>query len=62
MDVRKRQFGSMAKVFKCSSVEAFGLNVEMMTSEKRNQMLGTFYRHRRDFLKKLGLDGVDEGL
>ena len=52
----------MAKVFKCSSVEAFGLNVEMMTSEKRNQMLGTFYRHRRDFLKKLGLDGVDEGL
>ena len=52
----------MAKVFEASSVEAFGLNVEMMNSEKRNQMLGTFYRHRRDVLKKLGLDGVDEGL
>jgi hypothetical protein len=52
----------MAKVFKASSVEAFGLSVEMMNSEKRNQMLGTFYRLRRDVLKKLGLDGVDEGL
>ena len=62
MDVRTRQFRSMAKVFEASSVEAFGLNVEMMNSEKRNQMLGTFYRHRRDVLKKLGLDGVDEGL
>ena len=62
VDVRTRQFRSMAKVFGYSSVEAFGLNVEKMNSEKRNQLLGVFYRHRREFLVKLGLDGVDEGL
>jgi hypothetical protein len=62
VDVRTRQFRSMAKVFGYSSVEAFGLNVEMMNSEKRNQLLGVFYRHRRVLLEKLGLDGVDEGL
>jgi hypothetical protein len=52
----------MAEVFDASSVEAFGLNVEMMNSEKRIQILGAFYRHRRDILKKKGLDGVDEEL
>jgi len=52
----------MAKVFKYSSVEEFGLDVEKLSSEKRTQLLGTFYRHRRDFLAKLGFDRVDEGL
>jgi hypothetical protein len=52
----------MAKYFESPSVEAFGLTVEMMNSEKRNKMLGLFYRQRRDFLKELGLEGVDEEL
>ena len=62
LDVRTRQFRSMAKVFGYSSVEAFGLNVEKMKSEKRTQLLGVFYRHRREFLTRNGLDQVDEGL
>jgi len=55
MDVRTRQFRTMAKVFGYSSVEEFGLNVEKMNSEKRTQLLGVFYRHRRELLEKLGL-------
>jgi hypothetical protein len=45
----------MAKVFGYSSVEAFGLAVEKMKSEKRTQLLGIFYWHRRETLEKLGL-------
>ena len=52
----------MSKVFGYSSVEAFGLNVEKMQSEKRTQLLGVYYRHRREVLAKMGLDDVDEGL
>jgi hypothetical protein len=46
----------MAKVFGYTSVEAFGLNVEKMKSEKRTQLLGVFYRHRRELLAELDLD------
>jgi hypothetical protein len=56
LDVRTRQFQSMAKVFGYSSVDVFGLNVEKMKSEKRTQLLGVFYRHRRELLVKMGLD------
>lgn len=52
----------MARVFGYSSMEAFALNVEKMNSERRTQVLGIFYRHRRQFLGKVGLDGIDEGL
>jgi hypothetical protein len=62
LDARTRQFRSMAKVFGYSSVEAFGLSVEKMKSEKRTQLLGVFYRHRREFLAKNGLDQVSEEL
>lgn len=55
IDVRTRQFRTMAKDLGYSSVEAFGLNVEKMNSEKRTQLLGIFYRHRRETLEKLGL-------
>lgn len=55
LDVRTRQFRSLARVFGYSSVETFGLNVEKMKSEKRMQLLGVFYRHRREKLEKLGL-------
>ena len=54
LDVRTRQFRSMAKVFGYSSVEAFGLNIEKMKSEERNQLLGVFYRHRRELLARTG--------
>lgn len=60
LDVRTRQFKSMAKVFGYSSVEAFGLKVEKMKAEKRTQLLGIFYRHRRELLAKVGLDQVSE--
>ena len=56
LDVRKRQFRTMAKVFGYSSIKAFGLSVEKMKSEKRTQLLGVFYRHRRELLTKMGLD------
>jgi len=62
VDIRTRQFRSMAKVFGYSSVEGFGLIVEKMNSESRNKLLGVFYRHRRELLAKRGLDDVDEGL
>jgi hypothetical protein len=62
VDVRTRQFRSMAKEFGYSSVEGFGLVVEKMNSEERNKLLGVFYRYRRMVLAKLGLDDVDEGL
>ena len=42
----------MAKTFGYSSVEAFGLAVEKMKSDKRTQLLGVFYRHRRELLAK----------
>ena len=58
LDVRTRQFREMAKVFGYSSVESFGLAVEKMSSEKRTQLLGVFYRHRRELLESLGLDRV----
>jgi len=57
-----RQFKTMAKVFGFDSVQAFGLHVEKMESEKRTQLLGVFYRHRRELLAKLGMDQIDEGL
>ena len=49
----------MAKAFGYSSVEAFGLAVEKMKSEKRTQLLGVFYRNRRELLQKMGLDQFD---
>ena len=52
LDVRTRQFKTMAKVFGYSSVEAFGLAVEKMKSETRTQLLGVFYRHRRELLTR----------
>jgi hypothetical protein len=52
----------MAKVFGYSSVEAFGLAVEKMNSETRTQLLGVFYRHRRELLARQGLDRGDEVL
>jgi len=52
----------MAKAFGHSSMEAFALKVEKMNSEERTKVLGIFYRHRRDFLAKVGLDDIDEGL
>lgn len=52
VDVRTRQFRTMANVFGYSSVEAFGLAVEKMKSEKRTQLLGMFYRHRRELLMR----------
>jgi hypothetical protein len=52
----------MAKIFGYSSVQAFGLSVEKMKSEKRTQLLGVFYRHRREILAKNGLDQVSEEL
>ena len=55
LDVRTRQFKTMAKVFGYSSVEAFGLAVEKMKSETRTQLLGVFYRHRRELLTQRGL-------
>ena len=57
MDVRKRQFQSMAKAFGYSSVERFALHVEKMEAEQRTQMLGIFYRHRKELLTKMGTDG-----
>jgi len=62
LDVRRRQFKTMAKVFGFESIQAFGLHIEKMKSEKRTQLLGVFYRHRREFLGKLGMDQVDEEL
>ena len=52
----------MAKVFGFDSVQAFGLHVEKMKSEARMQLLGVFYRHRREVLGKIAMDPVDEGL
>ena len=62
LDVRTRQFKSMAKVFGYSSVEAFGLAVEKMKSETRTQLLGVFYRHRRELLARQGLDSGEKVL
>lgn len=60
MDVRARQFKSMAKVFGFDSLQEFGLHVEKMKSEKRTQLLGIFYRHRRELLEKMRLDKVTD--
>jgi hypothetical protein len=62
IDVRTRQFRTMAKRFGKSSVEEFGLLVENSTSEERTQLLGVFYRDRRKLLTELGLDHEDEAL
>jgi hypothetical protein len=62
LDVRTRQFRSMAALFGQKSVSAFGLLVENIKSEERTQLLGVFYRERRALLERLGLDHVDEGL
>jgi hypothetical protein len=47
----------MAKAFGYSSVERFALHVEKMEAEQRTQMLGIFYRHRKELLAKMGDDG-----
>jgi hypothetical protein len=52
----------MAKVFGYKSVEAFGLAVEKMTSEERMQLLGVFYRHRRDLLSGQGTNAVGKAI
>jgi DNA excision repair protein ERCC-6-like 2 len=62
LDVRTRQFRSMAALFGQKSVSAFGLLVENIKSEERTQLLGVFYRERRALLERLGLDHEDEGL
>jgi len=50
----------MAKVFGFDSLQEFGLHVEKMKSEKRTQLLGIFYRHRRELLEKMRLDKVTD--
>ncbi|XXH03961.1 hypothetical protein Hte_010369 [Hypoxylon texense] len=54
VDVRRRQFCTMAKTFGFPSVTEFALAVESMTQEERRNCLETFYRKRVEKLKHLG--------
>ncbi|KAI8966551.1 P-loop containing nucleoside triphosphate hydrolase protein [Daldinia sp. FL1419] len=54
MDVRQRQFCTMAKTFGFSGVTEFALAVESMTQEERRNCLELFYRRRAEKLKELG--------
>lgn len=54
-----RQFWTMAAVFGCSSVEEFALSIEKMSPKQLTQLLGVFYRHRRDILQKNEDDRVE---
>ncbi|KAI1462649.1 P-loop containing nucleoside triphosphate hydrolase protein [Annulohypoxylon moriforme] len=53
MDVRRRQFCTMAKTFGFPSVTEFALAVESMTQEERRNCLELFYRKRTEKLKHL---------
>ncbi|KAI1468136.1 P-loop containing nucleoside triphosphate hydrolase protein [Daldinia caldariorum] len=54
VDVRQRQFFTMAKTFGFSGVTEFALAVESMTQEERRNCLDLFYRKRVEKLKELG--------
>ncbi|KAI1380655.1 P-loop containing nucleoside triphosphate hydrolase protein [Hypoxylon crocopeplum] len=54
VDVRQRQFCTMAKTFGFPSVTEFALAVESMTQEERRNCLELFYRKRAEKLKGLG--------
>ncbi|KAI6090524.1 P-loop containing nucleoside triphosphate hydrolase protein [Hypoxylon rubiginosum] len=54
LEVRRRQFCTMAKTFGFGSVTEFALAVESMTQEERRNCLQTFYKKRVEKLKHLG--------
>ncbi|KAI0842560.1 P-loop containing nucleoside triphosphate hydrolase protein [Hypoxylon sp. FL0890] len=54
VDVRRRQFCTMAKTFGFPSVTEFALAVEGMTQEERRNCLELFYRKRAEKLKNMG--------
>ncbi|KAI1204642.1 P-loop containing nucleoside triphosphate hydrolase protein [Annulohypoxylon truncatum] len=53
VDVRQRQFCTMAKTFGFPSVTEFALAVESMTQEERRNCLELFYKKRTERLKHL---------
>ncbi|KAI1778111.1 P-loop containing nucleoside triphosphate hydrolase protein [Hypoxylon cercidicola] len=62
LDVRRRQFCTMAKTYGFPSATEFALAVESMTQEERRNCLETFYRKRVEKLKHLGeAEEVDVG-
>ncbi|KAI1389993.1 P-loop containing nucleoside triphosphate hydrolase protein [Hypoxylon trugodes] len=54
VDVRRRQFCTMAETFGFPSVTEFALAVESMEPEERRNCLEQFYRKRAEKLKSLG--------
>ncbi|KAI1765125.1 P-loop containing nucleoside triphosphate hydrolase protein [Hypoxylon sp. FL1150] len=59
LDVRRRQFCTMAKTFGFSSVTEFALAVESMSQEEQRNCLQTFYKKRGEKLKHLGESDSD---
>ncbi|KAF3058394.1 DNA excision repair protein ERCC-6-like 2 [Daldinia childiae] len=54
VEVRQRQFCTMAKTFGFPSVTEFALAVESMTQKERRNCLELFYKRRSEKLKELG--------
>ncbi|KAI0407640.1 P-loop containing nucleoside triphosphate hydrolase protein [Xylaria palmicola] len=59
-DVMQRQFCTMAKEFGFSNATEFALAVEGMTQEQRRNCLDSFYRSRREKLRKAEKMGIDD--